>query len=110
MRSKLMSSVVVAAAVLVFSAAPGMVGLAAAKDRGATVRGSVPAKQDATGSTSTQTKARGNQPTLDSSIDKKLADADKAVVEKKGGTPKTKVPSLMEAVTTGEHFKKIELH
>jgi hypothetical protein len=44
-----------------------MVGLAAAKDRGATVRGGVPATQDATGSTSTQTKTKGNQPTLDSS-------------------------------------------
>jgi hypothetical protein len=55
MRSKLMDSVVVAAAVLAFSAAPGMVGLAAAKDRGATVRGGGPATQDAIGSTSTQT-------------------------------------------------------
>ena len=55
MRSKLMDSVVVAAAVLAFSAAPGMVGLAAAKDRGATVRGGGPTTQDATGSTSTQT-------------------------------------------------------
>jgi hypothetical protein len=35
MRSKPMRSVIVAAAVLAFSAAPGMVGLAAAKDHGA---------------------------------------------------------------------------
>lgn len=98
MRSKLVSSVVVAAAVLAFSAAPGMVELAAAKDHGATVRGGVPAKQDATGSTSTQTKAKGNQ----------LDDADKAVVQKNGGAPK-KGSALMEAATKGKHFKEVTI-
>jgi len=82
MKNKLMGTVLLMAVAFVFSVAPGMVGLAAAKDRGATVKGGKPAATVKGDGPVKLDSIVNEAKTLGGSVQKRKDDAAKSVIDK----------------------------